>query len=146
VQLQRKYNCTLQVGGGDQWGNIVSGVGLNRRVDGVKAHALTCPLVTDAQGQKFGKCTGGGRRWLDPDKPSAYSWYQYFLNAGDAVVIDYVRGYTVLAQEERAGDAKAVEEEPFQRAAQRRVAQQLTNFVHGEEATEAVELAAEALF
>ena len=146
VQLQRKYNCTLQVGGGDQWGNIVSGVDLNRRVDGVKAHALTCPLVTDAQGQKFGKSTGGGKLWLDPEKTSAYSWYQYFLNAGDSVVIDYLRWFTFLNQEEIAEYAKAVEEEPFKRAAQRRLAQEMTNLVHGEEATKAVELAAQALF
>lgn len=146
VQLQRKYNCILQVGGGDQWGNIVSGVDLNRRVDGVKAHALTCPLVTDAQGQKFGKSTGGGKLWLDPEKTSAYSWYQYFLNAGDSVVIDYLRWFTFLNQEEIAEYAKAVEEEPFKRAAQRRLAQEMTNLVHGEEATKAVELAAQALF
>ena len=146
VQLQRKYDCVLQVGGGDQWGNIVSGVDLNRRVDGVKAHALTCPLVTDAQGQKFGKSTGGGKLWLDPEKTSAYSWYQYFLNAGDSVVIDYLRWFTFLNQEEIAEYAKAVEEEPFKRAAQRRLAQEMTNLVHGNEATQAVELAAQALF
>lgn len=146
VQLQRKYNCTLQVGGGDQWGNIVSGVDLNRRTDSVKTHALTCPLVTDAQGQKFGKSTGGGKLWLDPEKTSAYSWYQYFLNAGDSVVIDYLRWFTFLTQEEIAEYAKAVEEEPFKRAAQRRLAQEMTNLVHGEGATKAVELAAQALF
>lgn len=146
VQLQRKYNCTLQVGGGDQWGNIVSGVDLNRRTDSVKTHALTCPLVTDAQGQKFGKSTGGGKLWLDPEKTSAYSWYQYFLNAGDSVVIDYLRWFTFLTQDEIAEYAKAVEEEPFKRAAQRRLAQEMTNLVHGEDATKAVELAAQALF
>ena len=146
VQLQRQYNCSLQVGGGDQWGNIVSGVDLNRRVNGVKTHGLTCPLVTDAQGQKFGKSTGGGKLWLDPQKTSAYSWYQYFLNAGDSVVIDYLRWFTFLDQDEIAEYAKAVEDEPFKRAAQRRLAQEMTNLVHGQEATQAVELAAQALF
>lgn len=146
VHLRREYDCVLQIGGGDQWGNLVSGVDLNRRVDGAKVHALTVPLVTDASGQKFGKSTGGGKLWLDPEKTSPYSWYQYFLNAGDSVVIDYLRWFTFLTQEEIAEYEKAVEEEPFRRAAQRRLAQEMTNIVHGEEATKAVELAAQALF
>lgn len=102
VHLHREYDCVLQIGGGDQWGNIVSGVDLNRRMDNAKVHALTVPLVTDASGQKFGKSTGGGKLWLDPEKTSAYSWYQYFLNAGDTVVIDYLRWFTFLTQEEIA--------------------------------------------
>lgn len=146
VELHNKYDCVLQIGGGDQWGNIVSGVDLNRRVNGAKVHALTVPLVTDASGQKFGKSTGGGKLWLDPEQTSAYSWYQYFLNAGDTVVIDYLRWFTFLTQEEIAEYEKAVEEEPYKRAAQRRLAQEMTNLVHGEEATKAVELAAQALF
>lgn len=146
VHLHREYDCVLQIGGGDQWGNIVSGVDLNRRMDNAKVHALTVPLVTDASGQKFGKSTGGGKLWLDPEKTSAYSWYQYFLNAGDTVVIDYLRWFTFLTQEEIAEYEKAVAEEPFKRAAQRRLAQEMTNLVHGEDATKAVELAAQALF
>lgn len=146
VQLRKDYGCTLQIGGGDQWGNIVSGVDLNRRVDGTKVHGLTVPLVTDASGQKFGKSTGGGKLWLDAEKTSPYSWYQYFLNAGDSVVIDYLRWFTFLTQEEIAEYEKAVAEEPFKRAAQRRLAQEMTNLVHGAEATAAVELAAQALF
>ncbi|MDK7885546.1 tyrosine--tRNA ligase [Corynebacterium striatum] len=146
VHLHREYDCVLQIGGGDQWGNIVSGVDLNRRMDNAKVHALTVPLVTDASGQKFGKSTGGGKLWLDPEKTSAYSWYQYFLNAGDTVVIDYLRWFTFLNQEEIAEYEKAVAEEPFKRAAQRRLAQEMTNLVHGEDATKAVELAAQALF
>ncbi len=104
------------------------------------------PLVTDASGQKFGKSTGGGKLWLDPEKTSAYSWYQYFLNAGDSVVIDYLRWFTFLTQEEIAEYERAVEEEPYKRAAQRRLAQEMTDLVHGEQATKAVELAAQALF
>mgnify|MGYP000521776086 FL=1 len=146
VQLRRERDCVLQIGGGDQWGNIVSGVDLNRRIDGTKVHGLTVPLVTDASGQKFGKSTGGGKLWLDPEKTSAYSWYQYFLNAGDSVVIDYLRWFTFLTQEEIAEYECAVEEEPYKRAAQRRLAQEMTDLVHGKEATKAVELAAQALF
>ena len=146
VQLRRERDCVLQIGGGDQWGNIVSGVDLNRRIDGTKVHGLTVPLVTDASGQKFGKSTGGGKLWLDPEKTSAYSWYQYFLNAGDSVVIDYLRWFTFLTQEEIAEYERVVEEEPYKRAAQRRLAQEMTDLVHGKEATKAVELAAQALF
>lgn len=146
VQLHRNYDCVLQIGGGDQWGNIVSGVDLNRRIDGAKVHGLTVPLVTDAQGQKFGKSTGGGKLWLDAEKTSPYSWYQYFLNAGDSVVIDYLRWFTFLTQEEIAFYEEAVAERPFKREAQRRLAQEMTNLVHGKDATAAVELAAEALF
>ena len=100
LHLHREAGCDLQIGGGDQWGNIVSGVDLIRRVTGDRVHGMTVPLVTDAQGKKFGKSTGGGKLWLDPDKTSAYSWYQYFLNAGDSVVIDYLRRFTFLSQEE----------------------------------------------
>ncbi|AKK03044.1 tyrosine--tRNA ligase [Corynebacterium epidermidicanis] len=146
VQLRRAHDCVLQIGGGDQWGNIVSGVDLNRRVDGAKTHALTVPLVTDAQGQKFGKSTGGGKLWLDPEKTSAYSWYQYFLNAGDSVVIDYLRWFTFLSQEEIAEYEVEVAERPFKREAQRRLAREMTDLVHGPQATVAVELAAQALF
>lgn len=146
LTLHREKGCDLQIGGGDQWGNIVSGVDLIRRVDGDKAHALTVPLVTDAQGQKFGKSTGGGKLWLDAEKTSPYAWYQYFLNAGDSVVIDYLRWFTSLTQEEIAEYEEKVANEPFRREAQRRLAQEMTNLVHGEDATKAVELAAQALF
>ena len=146
VHLHKEYDCVLQIGGGDQWGNIVSGVDLNRRVNGAKVHALTVPLVTDAEGNKFGKSTGGGKLWLDPQLTSPYSWYQYFINAGDAVVIDYLRWFTFLTQEEIAELARKVEEEPHKREAQRVLAREMTTLVHGEQATEAVELASQALF
>lgn len=146
VHLARNYNCSLQIGGGDQWGNIVSGVDLNRRLDGRKVHGLTVPLVTDAEGKKFGKSTGGGKLWLDPELTSPYSWYQYFINAGDSVVINYLKWFTFLTQEEIAEYEKKVAEEPYKREAQRRLAEELTTLVHGEEATKSVELVAQALF
>ncbi|MDH4658534.1 tyrosine--tRNA ligase [Corynebacterium pyruviciproducens] len=146
VHLARNYNCSLQIGGGDQWGNIVSGVDLNRRLDGRRVHGLTVPLVTDAEGKKFGKSTGGGKLWLDPELTSPYSWYQYFINAGDSVVINYLKWFTFLTQEEIAEYEKKVAEEPYKREAQRRLAEELTTLVHGEEATKSVELAAQALF
>lgn len=146
LHLHREAGCDLQIGGGDQWGNIVSGVDLNRRLDGRKVHGLTVPLVTDAEGKKFGKSTGGGKLWLDPELTSPYSWYQYFINAGDSVVINYLKWFTFLTQEEIAEYEKKVAEEPYKREAQRRLAEELTTLVHGEEATKSVELAAQALF
>ena len=146
VELNKRFGCTLQVGGGDQWGNIVSGVDLNRRVNGNSVHAITVPLVTDSDGKKFGKSTGGGSLWLDPEMTSPYAWYQYFINAADADVIRYLRWFTFLTQEELAELEVEVAERPFKREAQRRLAREMTNLVHGTEATEAVELAAQALF
>ena len=146
VQLHNTYGCSLQIGGGDQWGNIVSGVDLNRRINGATVHALTVPLVTDADGNKFGKSTGGGKLWLDPEMTSPYAWYQYFINAADADVIRYLRWFTFLTQEELAELQQAVDERPHTRQAQRRLAQEMTNLVHGKDATRAVELAAQALF
>ena len=146
VQLHNTYGCSLQIGGGDQWGNIVSGVDLNRRINGATVHALTVPLVTDADGNKFGKSTGGGKLWLDPEMTSPYAWYQYFINAADADVIRYLRWFTFLTQEELAELQQAVDERPHTREAQRRLAQEMTNLVHGKDTTRAVELAAQALF
>ncbi|WP_312899514.1 tyrosine--tRNA ligase [Corynebacterium variabile] len=146
VQLRRNHDCRLQIGGSDQWGNIVSGVDLNRRVDGEVVHGLTVPLVTDSEGRKFGKSTGGGKLWLDPEMTSPYSWYQYFLNAADADVIRYLRWFTFLGQEELDRLAVEVEERPFKREAQRTLAREMTALVHGEDAVAKVEKAAEALF
>nr|VDG63719.1 tyrosyl-tRNA synthetase [Streptococcus thermophilus] len=146
VQLRRRHDCILQIGGSDQWGNLVAGVDLNRRVDGASVHALTVPLVTDSEGKKFGKSTGGGSLWLDPEMTSPYRWYQYFVNTADADVIRYLRWFTFLAQDELAELETEVEERPFKREAQRRLAQEMTDLVHGPEATKAVELASQALF
>jgi tyrosyl-tRNA synthetase len=146
VELHRRYGCTLQVGGSDQWGNIIAGVRLVRQVEGATAHALTTPLVTDSEGKKFGKSTGGGSLWLDPEMTSPYAWYQYFINTADADVVRYLRWFTFLSRDELAELERATEEKPHERAAQRRLARELTTLVHGEAATIGVELASQALF
>lgn len=146
LQLHRKYGCKLQVGGSDQWGNLVGGVDLIRRTDGAGAHALTAPLVTDAEGRKFGKSTGGGNLWLDPEMTSPYAWYQYFVNVGDADVVRYLRMFTFLDQEEIAALADDTEQRPHLRAAQKRLAEEFTILVHGEEQTRQVINASQALF
>ena len=146
VELHRRYGCALQIGGSDQWGNIIAGVRLVRQTAGATVHALTTPLVTDSVGKKFGKSTGGGSLWLDPDMTSPYAWYQYFINTADADVVRYLRWFTFLSREELAVLAQATEERPHERAAQRRLARELTTLVHGEAATAAVEHASQALF
>jgi tyrosyl-tRNA synthetase len=146
LQLRRNHGCRLQVGGSDQWGNIIAGVELNRRVDGEHVHALTVPLVTSADGKKFGKSTGGGSLWLDPEMTSPYAWYQYFVNTGDADVVRYLRWFTFLDREELAELEQATTERPHAREAQRRLAAEMTTLVHGEANTRAVQLASQALF
>ncbi|MEU5762031.1 tyrosine--tRNA ligase [Nocardia sp. NPDC047648] len=146
LQLRRAYGCTLQVGGSDQWGNIIAGVELNRRVDGASVHALTVPLVTSADGKKFGKSTGGGSLWLDPEMTSPYAWYQYFVNTADADVVRYLRWFTFLSREELDELERATAERPHAREAQRRLAAEMTTLVHGEAHTRAVQLASQALF
>jgi len=146
LHLFRRENCRLQIGGSDQWGNIVGGVELIRRVEGATVHALTTPLVTDAEGRKFGKSTGGGNIWLDPQMTSPYAWYQYFLNVADADVGRYLRLFTFLPPEEIEQLEKDVVERPQLRAGQRRLAEELTTLVHGERQTEQVVAASRALF
>ncbi|QDQ97780.1 tyrosine--tRNA ligase [Tomitella fengzijianii] len=146
VQLRRKHDCSLQVGGSDQWGNIVAGVDLNRKVDGATAHGLTVPLVTSSDGRKFGKSTGGGSLWLDPEMTSPYAWYQYFINTADADVVKYLRWFTFLERAELDELQRETDERPHARAAQRRLAREMTTLVHGESQTHAVELASQALF
>jgi len=146
LQLHRQCGCTLQLGGSDQWGNIIAGVDLVRRVDGTAVHAATVPLVTAADGTKFGKSTGGGSLWLDPQLTSPYAWYQYFVNTADADVVRYLRWFTFLDAQELAELEAATSERPQARAAQRRLAGELTTLVHGEAQTRAVELASQALF
>jgi tyrosyl-tRNA synthetase len=146
VELHRRHGCTLQIGGSDQWGNIIAGVRLVRQRLGATVHALTLPLVTAADGTKFGKSTGGGSLWLDPQMTTPYAWYQYFVNTADADVIRYLRWFTFLSAGELAELEQATAERPQQRAAQRRLARELTVLVHGEAATEAVEHASRALF
>jgi len=146
VELHRRYGCALQIGGSDQWGNIIAGVRLVRQTAGATVHALTTPLVTDSEGKKFGKSTGGGSLWLDPDMTSPYAWYQYFVNTADADVVRYLRWFTFLSRDELAELEQATAERPHERAAQRRLARELTTLVHGEATTAAVEHASQALF
>ncbi|BBZ13869.1 tyrosine--tRNA ligase [Mycobacterium branderi] len=146
VELYRRHNCVLQIGGSDQWGNIVAGVRLVRQKLGASVHALTVPLVTSADGTKFGKSTGGGNVWLDPELTTPYAWYQYFVNTADSDVIRYLRWFTFLSADELAELEQATVDRPQERAAQRRLARELTTLVHGETATEAVEHASRALF
>jgi tyrosyl-tRNA synthetase len=146
LRLFRSHECRLQIGGSDQWGNIIGGVDLVRRVESAAVHALTTPLVTDAEGRKFGKSTGGGNLWLDPKMTSPYAWYQYFVNVADADVGGYLRMFTFLDQEELAELAEQTATRPQARAAQRRLAGELTTLVHGEEETRRVIQASEALF
>src|ERR1700749_3490186 len=87
VELHRRHHCVLQIGGSDQWGNIIAGVRLVRQKSGTSVHALTVPLVTSADGTKFGKSTGGGNLWLDPEMTTPYSWYQYFVKTAEARLI-----------------------------------------------------------
>jgi tyrosyl-tRNA synthetase len=146
VELNRRHGCALQIGGSDQWGNIIAGVRLVRQKVGATVHALTVPLVTAADGTKFGKSTGGGSLWLDPEMTSPYAWYQYFVNTADADVIKYLRWFTFLSAEELAELGEATATRPHERAGQRRLAQELTTLVHGQAATDAVEHASQALF
>src|SRR6202008_520892 len=120
VELHQRHGCTLQIGGSDQWGNIIAGVRLVRQKLGAAVHALTVPLVTAADGTKFGKSTGGGSLWLDPQMTSPYAWYQYFVNTADVDVIRYLRWFTFLSAEELVELEQATVERPQQRAAQRR--------------------------
>ncbi|WP_236796847.1 tyrosine--tRNA ligase [Amycolatopsis sp. GM8] len=146
LMLSRKYGTKLQIGGSDQWGNIVGGVDYIRKVDGAAVHALTTPLVTDSEGRKFGKSTGGGNLWLDASMTSPYAWFQYFVNVADAEVIPYLKMFTFLGREEIAELEQLTADKPQLRAAQRKLAEELTTLVHGEEQTRQVTLASQALF
>ncbi|WP_454790548.1 tyrosine--tRNA ligase [Mycolicibacterium lutetiense] len=146
VELHQRHGCALQIGGSDQWGNIVAGARLVRQKLGATVHAMTTPLVTDSEGKKFGKSTGGGNVWLDPEMTSPYAWYQYFVNAADADVIGYLRWFTFLTPDEIAELEDATKNRAHERAAQKRLARELTTLVHGEGTTKAVELASQALF
>ena len=146
LELFRRFNCRLQIGGSDQWGNILGGVDLVRRVESAAVHALTTPLVTSATGEKFGKSTGGGSLWLDPELTSPYSFYQYWINVDDRDASTYLRYFTFLSREEIEALDRETLERPQARAAQRRLAQEVTALVHGPDETVRVEAASRALF
>ncbi|MGH1523528.1 tyrosine--tRNA ligase [Leifsonia sp. L25] len=145
LELYRQYGCVLQTGGSDQWGNLTSGTDLIRKVEGVHAHAIGTPLITNSDGTKFGKSEGNAI-WLDPGFTSPYAIYQFWLNADDADVIDRLKVFTFLHRAEIERLERAVAEEPFRREAQRRLAYEVTALIHGADATEAVIAASEALF
>ncbi|WBQ07331.1 tyrosine--tRNA ligase [Kribbella sp. CA-293567] len=145
LELYRRHGCTLQTGGSDQWGNLTAGVELIRRSDGGKAHALATPLVTKADGTKFGK-TESGTVWLDRELTSPYAFYQFWFNTDDRDVMQLVRFYTFRTAEEIAALEEATAERPHAREAQRLLAEDVTTLVHGAEETEQVKLAAKAFF
>jgi len=145
LELYRRHGCTLQTGGNDQWGNLLSGVELVRKTEGATVHALTTPLITKADGTKFGKSEGGAV-WLAPDMMSPYAFYQFWLNTEDADVERFLKIFTFRSREEIAELAAAVAERPQAREGQRVLAQDVTTLVHGAEATERVERASRALF
>jgi len=146
LELFRRYGCRLQTGGSDQWGNLTAGTDLIRRVTGESVHLIATPLITDATGEKFGKSTGGGSLWLNPEMTSPYAWYQYFVNAADQVVPAWLRIFTFLDREEIEALEKETAERPAARVAQRRLAEEVTRLVHGEEETRQVITASRALF
>lgn len=144
-ELFRRHGVTLQFGGSDQWGNITAGVEFIRRSDQQRVHALATPLITKADGTKFGK-TEGGTVWLDPELTSPYALHQYWLNVSDADVIDYLKVFTFRSPETIAELELATREAPYKREAQRALADDLTDLVHGVAEREAAEAAAKALF
>ncbi len=145
VHLFRQYECELQVGGSDQWGNITAGIDLARRLHGVQLHGLTCPLLTKSDGSKMGK-TESGALWLDPAKTSPYRFYQYWINVEDDLVEKCLKYFTDLPVEEIDAVVSRHNAAPEQRLGQRTLATELTRLVHGPEGLEAAERATEVLF
>ena len=145
LELYRQYDCVLQTGGSDQWGNLTSGTDLIRRAEGGSAHAIGTPLITNSDGTKFGKSEGNAI-WLDAEMCSPYRMYQFWLSTADTDVIDRLKVFTFLSRSEIEEYAQLVETEPFRRAAQKRLALEVVATVHGIDATAAVIAASEALF
>jgi tyrosyl-tRNA synthetase len=145
LELYKRNNCTLQLGGSDQWGNIVAGLDLIRRVEGGSAHALTIPLLTKSDGTKFGK-TAGGSIWLDPEMTSPYAFFQYWLNADDNDVINFLKVFSFKSRTEIEEIEKEHKENPGARNAHRALARELTSMIHGSDTAVRVEEAARALF
>ena len=145
LELYRQYGCVLQTGGSDQWGNLTSGTDLIRRAEGISAHAIGTPLITNSDGTKFGKSEGNAI-WLDAEMCSPYRMYQFWLSTADSDVIERLKIFTFLIRAEIEEYEKLVETEPFRRAAQKRLALEVVATVHGVEATAAVIAASDALF
>ena len=145
LELYRRHECKLQIGGSDQWGNIVAGLDLIRKVEGGAAHALTVPLLAKADGSKFGK-TAGGSIWLDPQMTSAYEFFQYWLNSDDADMPKLLKVFSMKSRIEIERLIETVKTNPGAREAHRELARELTTMIHGEQMAQKVELAAKALF
>jgi tyrosyl-tRNA synthetase len=145
LELYRSYGCTLQFGGSDQWGNITAGVELIRRVEGARVHALATPLLTKADGSKFGK-TERGTIWLDPAMTSPYAFHQYFFNVEDEKVIEYLKVFSERSRAEIEDLERQTKERPHLRAAQRALADDVTELVHSAADRDAAVAAANALF
>jgi tyrosyl-tRNA synthetase len=145
LELYRRNNCILQLGGSDQWGNIVAGLDLIRRVEGGSGHALTVPLLTKADGTKFGK-SAGGSIWLDPEMTSPYAFFQYWLNTDDKDVINFLKVFSFRTRTEIEALEKEHNENPGARDAHRALAREITSLVHSPQIAERVEEAARALF
>ena len=145
LELYRRHECKLQIGGSDQWGNIVAGLDLIRKVEGGAAHALTVPLLAKADGSKFGK-TAGGSIWLDPQMTSAYEFFQYWLNSDDADMPKLLKVFSMKSRSEIERLIETVKTNPGAREAHRELARELTTMIHGEQMAQKVELAAKALF
>ncbi|NJH81218.1 tyrosine--tRNA ligase [Staphylococcus hyicus] len=144
--LNRTYDCKIQIGGSDQWGNITSGIELMRRMYGTTdVYGLTIPLVTKSDGKKFGKSESGAV-WLDKDKTSPYEFYQFWINTSDDDVIKFLKYFTFLTQEEIHALAQSVENEPHLRQAQKTLAEHVTRFIHGEEPLIEAQRISKALF
>ena len=146
LELYQREGVTLQIGGSDQWGNITAGLELIRRTVGGDAHALTFPLITNADGSKFGKSTGGGSVWLDPARTSPYKFYQFWIGADDRDVSRYLRFFTLLDRATIEALDEAVRTAPEQRAAQRALAADVTTRVHGAEAARVAQEVSALLF
>ena len=145
LHLYQEKNLTLQIGGSDQWGNITTGTELIRRIAGGKAYALTCPLITKADGTKFGK-SEGGNVWLDPEKTSPYKFFQYWINTSDADAERYIKIFTMLSKEEINSLIAQHAEAPHLRVLQNKLAEELTILVHGREELEKAKKASQILF
>lgn len=143
--LNREYNCTLQVGGDDQWGNIIAGIDLTRKMTDTPVYGMTSPLLTTATGQKFGK-TEAGTIWLDSQKTTPYDFYQYWIRVDDRDVINLLYRFTYMPIEQILELEKCVKNEPEKRQAQNVLAQEVTRMVHGDHAVEMAQKAAKVLF
>ncbi|MGM1030100.1 MAG: tyrosine--tRNA ligase [Actinomycetota bacterium] len=145
LELHRRYGCLMQTGGSDQWGNLTAGTELLRKADGVHAHAIGTPLITDAEGRKFGKSEGNAV-WLDANLTTPYAMYQFWLNQDDAIVVQLLKSFTFLPKERIDALETATAEAPFRREAQRVLALEATAFIHGPTATQQAIDASHALF